>query len=148
MSGVDEDEASRGSSPDGRAPAEPTLHDAGDPPLMHGRRCRACGTCSFPPDDHGCERCGAPPTQLEAVKLGTTGTLLASTTVHLHPMGHPRPPFVVGVVHLDDGPTVQVWLAIEPSTFLPVGTKVHGVLVPRSDEDNGTVDLAFAPDAL
>ncbi len=81
------------------------------------------------------------------MELATTGTLLASTTVHLHPMGHPPSPFVVGVVHLDDGPAVQAWVAVEPSTSLPVGARVRGVLVPRSAEDLSVVDLAFAPEA-
>lgn len=129
---------------DDGAAAEPTLHDTDDPPSLYGRRCTSCGALSFPPVDYGCERCGAQPEHLEVAALATSGTILASTTVHLHPMGHPPPPFVVGVVHLDDGPTVQAWLAVEPTAFLPVGTRVHGVLVARSGE--ATVDLAFAPE--
>lgn len=126
-----------------RASAEPTLYDADTPgtPTLHGRRCSACGHIFFPPQDYGCEACGATPEHLAVEDLAGIGTLIASAAVLRHPLA----PFAVGTVILDAGPPVRAVIETPGTRLLP-GTRVHASLVPSGHDDDGVevVELRFA----
>ena len=124
-----------------RISAEPTLHDAsGDVPALHGRRCIGCGRPFFPPQDYGCEACGAGPGSLVAEDLPGTGTLVASVEV-------PRrgaTSFRVATIVLDSGPAIRAMLDA-PRGVKP-GTKVRSTLVRSGERDgNEVVELHFVP---
>lgn len=124
-----------------RLSAEPTLHDAyGDPPSLHGRRCTQCGRAFFPPQDYGCEACGAGPENLTAEELPGTGTLVASAAV---PRDHARS-FRVGTIVLDAGPAIRALLDAPPG-IVP-GARVCSSLVPSGMRDGReVVELHFVP---
>ena len=117
----------------------------GQPPVIVGQVCQACGRRSFPPDPYGCEACGATADQLSATELGSAGVIHAVATVHRH--HHPRPetPFTVITVVLDDGITLKGVLEGDPAAAV-VGARVQGVTVPWETADDGAevVDLRFA----
>lgn len=52
--------------------------------LLRGMRCNACGGLFFPPQQYGCEACGADQTHLGEELLPSTGTLHSFTTVYVH----------------------------------------------------------------
>ncbi len=129
----------------GPIPAEPTLYDApagGAEVLadLHGRRCAACGHVFFPPQDYGCEACGAAGDRLAPQDLPGRGALVASARVHQHPLA----PFTVGTVLLDAGPAVTALIDAPPGGLAP-GARVRARLV-RSDERDGreVMELRFA----
>ena len=126
-----------------RISAEPTLYDADTEgtPTLHARRCTACGHTFFPPQDYGCESCGAAPEHLAPTDLPTTGTLIASATVLRHPLA----PFTVGTVALDSGPAVRAVVEV-PDGGLSPGTRMGAILVATGTRDDGdTVELRFTP---
>jgi uncharacterized OB-fold protein len=132
-----------------RRSAHPGLYPAeGERPPLSGQRCASCGRLSFPPNPYGCESCGAEPGSLESHALAGAGTLAAFATVHLHPLKGIDAPFTIGVVVLDDGPTVRATLTCPTDEGLEVGDRVHSVLVPQQGDDEGTevVELRFAPE--
>lgn len=127
-----------------RISAELSLHGTGAagsaPPLLHGRRCTACGHVFFPPQSYGCEACGAPPECLAAEELAGVGTLVASVEVLRHPLA----PFTVGTVTLDAGPTVPAVVESPEGPLVP-GTRMRAILFVAGDEaGHDVVDLRFA----
>ena len=134
-----------GRSAPARIPAEPSLYDApatGEQalPALRGRRCTACGHVFFPPQDYGCEACGAAGDRLAPQDLPGRGALVASARVHQHPLA----PFTVGTVLLDAGPAVTALIDAPPDGLAP-GARVRARLV-RSDERDGceVMELRFA----
>lgn len=124
-----------------RLSAEPTLHDAsGNPPSLHGRRCTACGRAFFPPQDYGCEACGADPEHLADEELPGTGTLVASVEVPHRPGSSLR----VATIVLDAGPAIRATLDAAPG--ITPGARVRSILVPSGTRDGReVVELHFVP---
>lgn len=98
-----------------RVPIEPGYFtiptDPGEPPLLLGSRCRACGECFFP-RRVVCARCLAKDT--EDVTLGPRGVLHTWTYVHVPLFGSRRGSeegYAVGQVDLPEGPRVQAVLS-------------------------------------
>lgn len=124
-----------------RVAAEPTLYDADavDAPPLHGRRCTACDEVFFPPQDYGCESCGAGPGRLVAEDLPGTGRLVASVEV-------PRPPLApvrVATIVLDCGPALRAVLDVPAGGVAP-GVRVRSTLVPVGERDGREiVELHF-----
>ncbi|ARU05549.1 hypothetical protein CCO03_13435 [Comamonas serinivorans] len=107
-------------------------------PMLKGVRCQACHEVAFPPQHHGCERCGA--THLTDVDLSADGAVLGSAAVHIHAKPYPPVPFTVVEVRLDAGPVVRALL--NGSGPAPrAGQRVHGVL--REGAEAGVLDFQF-----
>jgi uncharacterized OB-fold protein len=129
--------------------AQPALYTADGAPKLNGGRCKSCGYVFFPPQNYGCESCGALPDQLEPTALAGLGTLQSFATVHLHQdrsgKGTPAP-FTVGLIVLDDGPAVRAILTAPTDEGLRIGDRMHSVLAPAgtSDEGKQIVELRFA----
>lgn len=117
-----------------------------NPPSLHGIECIACGHVFFPPQNLGCERCGATGTALQPRRLAGSGTLMARVTVHLHAKPERSAPFVVGTVQLDDGPVVRTLLDAAPDALPLIGSPMAAVLTPVAELPGGaaTYDLRFA----
>jgi uncharacterized protein len=126
-----------------RVPIEPgyfTIPDApGEPPLLLGSRCQACGE-HFHPRRAVCARClheGC-----DDVELGPTGTLWTWTYVHV-PLFAKKDGSVeaygVGQVDLPEGPRVQAILVGGPDDF-EIGMELELDLeVLRTDPDGDDV---------
>ena len=133
--------------PDRKA-LQPELYspDSGGIPSLNGGRCRACGYVFFPPQRYGCESCGAPPEQLDAVQLAGSGRLHSYATVHLHQAKDIEAPFTVGLIVLDDGPAIRSTLAERTDAGLAIGDRMASVLVAAGIDPDGNelVELRFA----
>jgi uncharacterized OB-fold protein len=118
--------------------------DAGNP-FLNGGKCRACGYVFFPPQRYGCESCGAPPEQLDAVQLAGRGRLHSYATVHLHQGKDIQAPFTVGLIVLDDGPTIRSMLTNRTDTGLAIGDRMNSVVVAAGTDQEGNemVELRF-----
>jgi len=131
-----------------RKAVHPELYAPGpdDNPELNGGKCRACGYVFFPPQRYGCESCGAPPEQLEAVKLAGRGILYSYATVNLYQGKDIEAPFTVGVVVLDDGPAVRSVLANSAEAGLAIGDRMKSVMVTTGANQEGDemVELRFA----
>ncbi len=119
--------------------AQPTLYESGTDaiPALKGRRCKSCGYAFFPPQDYGCEKCGALPDQLASIALPANGQLHSFATVHRHRDERVEVPFTVGVVLLDAGPAVTAILAAPTDDGLKIGDRMRGVLVPMKSQSTG-----------
>lgn len=82
-----------------------------------GSRCPECGIAAWPARAV-CHNCGQAP--VEIVALEPTGTLLTYTTVWV-PRPGLEPPFILGQVKIDDGPTI----------FCHVGSIDDSITVPH-----------------
>jgi uncharacterized OB-fold protein len=131
-----------------RKAAQPELYsaDSGDNAELNGGKCRACGYLFFPPQRYGCELCGAPPEQLESVKLAGRGRLHSYATVHLHQGNDLKPPFTIGVIVLDAGPAIRSVLTSPTDAALVIGDHMKSVIVEAGAdaEGNEMVELRFA----
>jgi hypothetical protein len=96
---------------------------------LAGSTCRRCGLVAFPFEPFGCERCGAPPPELEATALATHGRVRSVAVVHRHHRTDPPTPFVVVDVALDAGPAVTALLADGGEADAAIGDPVRGVVV-------------------
>jgi uncharacterized OB-fold protein len=127
---------------------QPELYsaDSGDNPELSGGKCRACGYVFFPPQRYGCESCGAPPEQLESVKLAGRGRLHSYATVHLHQGKDIKSPFTVGVIVLAGGPAVRSVLTTPTDVGLTIGDHMKGVIVEVGADAQGDqmVEWRFA----
>jgi uncharacterized protein len=121
--------------------AQPTLYSvgAGGPPSLKGGRCRVCGYRFFPPQQYGCESCGASPDQLEAAALPGRGRLHSFATVHLHQGKGVEAPFTVGVILLDDGPAIRTILTSRTGDGLKAGDRMAATLVAQGSDEQGRV---------
>lgn len=127
-----------------------TLYSLPDSPKgvakLKGRRCD-CGYTFFPPQDYGCEACGAGPEKLSPVDLSGRGVLESFVTVHKHRFGTPKPPFCVGTIRLDDGPSIVALLACADEEGLAIGQTVQAIMVDAGQESGGdaVVECQFSP---
>ena len=130
--------------------AQPELYSTAPAgtPALNGGRCRACGYVFFPPQQYGCEACGALPDQLEAVSLAGSGALHSFATVHLHQGKGIEAPFTVGVILLDDGPAIRSILTNRTSEVLKAGDRMIATMVSQGADENGReiVELRFGQD--
>ncbi len=127
-----------------------TLYSPPDSPegaaVLKGRRC-GCGYTFFPPQDYGCEACGAGPDTLSPVDLSGRGVLESFVTVHKNRFGTPKPPFCVGTIRLDDGPSIVALLACADEGELAIGQAVEAAMVATGEESGGeaVVECHFSP---
>ena len=85
--------------------------------------CDACGSTRWPPQEYGCEVCGAHGPSIRQVQLPAAGTLRSHAWVYRHPTA-PEPYLVVEVA-LDDGPLVRA-LGVHDLSPRP-GSRVRAV---------------------
>jgi uncharacterized protein len=128
--------------------AQPELYTAEAAPKLNGGRCKKCGYVFFPPQNYGCESCGALPDQLEPIALKGSGTLNSFATVHLHQDRSGKglqAPFTVGLIVLDDGPPVRSILTAPTDAGLRIGDRMQSVLTAAGTNDEGKqiVELRF-----
>jgi uncharacterized OB-fold protein len=123
----------------------------GEPHLIGGR-CKECGNHTFPVMP-GCPKCSG--MEIEAVPLGTTGTLWAWTVQGFPPKSPPYlgendpdkfKPFGVGYVELSDLIVESRLTESEPAR-LNEGMAMEMVLEPLFTDDDGNevVTYAFKP---
>ena len=118
--------------------AQPALYSgSGNPPSLNGGRCRRCGYVFFPPQQYGCESCGAPRGELEAVTLPGRGQLHSFATVHLHQGKGIEAPFTVGVILLDDGPAIRSILTNRTGQELKAGDRMSATMVSQGSDEHG-----------
>ncbi len=128
--------------------AQPTLYTVDAAPKLNGGRCRKCGYIFFPPQNYGCEYCGALSDELEPAALAGMGKLHSFATVHLHQDRSGKGlqgPFTVGLIVLDDGPAIRSILKEPTDAGLRIGDRMHSLLVPAGTNDEGkqVVELRF-----
>ena len=131
-------------------PAQPALYSAsGNLPSLNGGRCRRCGYVFFPPQRYGCESCGAPREELEAVALPGRGQLHSFATVHLHQNKGIEAPFTVGVILLDDGPAIRSILTNRTGEGFKAGDRMSATLVAQGSDEQGreVMELRFEKSA-
>jgi len=125
----------------------PALYTIGKegPPSLNGGRCRNCGYVFFPPQQFGCESCGAPAEQLETVTLAGRGKLHSFATVHLHQSKSIEAPFTVGVILLDDGPAIRSILTSRAGEGLQAGDRMSATTVRQGVDEQGrdVMELRF-----
>ena len=131
-------------------PAQPTLYSGAEhPPSLNGGRCRKCGYLFFPPQQYGCESCGAPGEELEAVALPGRGKLHSFATVHLHQGKGIEAPFTVGVILLDGGPAIRSILTNRTGEGLEAGDSMRATMVSQGSDAQGreVMELRFEKSA-
>lgn len=130
-------------------PREPTLFtapEAPDVPALKGVRC-SCGYVFFPPQDYGCEKCGAEPSEFTPVELAGRGTLQGFATVHRQKFGDMETPFTVGSILLEEGVAIMGLLTCRTDQGLAIGQPAQAALVEmkKDKEGNSIVDCRFTP---
>jgi uncharacterized protein len=78
------------------------------------QHCRQCGTYQFYPRPF-CLACDS--ADVEWAPARGTGTIYAQTTVHLQVLPELAPPYVVGLVQLDEGPRYTATIVDGPSAI-------------------------------
>ena len=87
-----------------------------------GNECRKCGSSYFPPRIV-CTRCGRE-SQMADKKFNGNGEIMSFTTIRVPPdTFKDEAPYVVGIVKLEDGPSVEGHI-IENGKRIEIGTKV------------------------
>lgn len=108
-----------------KSPLHPGLYDpALEHPELHGTACAKCRSVFFPPITLGCEKCGAPPDQLQATSIAAKGSLHSIATVHMHGGKDMQAPFTIAEVQLDDGPLIRAVMS-GPATAADIGSRVR-----------------------
>ena len=113
----------------------------GEPAVLVGRECRSCGRLHFPPQDYGCEGCGAHGEAFREVALGGTGRIKGLAALHRHDLAGVATPAWIAEIALDDGPALEALLDDADGETLSAGDRVTAVLVAADDG----VDLRFKP---
>ncbi len=128
------------------AASQSNLYSVSPDPMLNGGYCRACGYVFFPPQNYGCESCGASPEKLEPKSLKGEGVLSSFATVNLHQGKGIEPPFTVGVIVLDDGPAIRAVLTHKSGQGLKIGDRMRAVIVAAADDERGAPanELRFA----
>ena len=120
---------------------------SGSETKLLGTRC-SNGHLSFPPQQSGCEVCGAYGDEIESVELDASGTLGSFVVARRQQRpGSSAAPLVIGTVVLDAGPAVEVVLDVDDARLLSRGQHVTGHLVEVAEDESGRpiVDCFFAP---
>ena len=119
-------------STDGPALEKPALYrlaEDGQSLRLLAVRCRECTATSFPATVHGCRRCGADTSALEAVELGGAGILKNFVTLHRDVMAGFPPPAIIGEVEIAPGVVEEVHLLETDEALLARGAIVQAVPV-------------------
>ena len=113
--------------------------------VLLGTRCSG-GHVAFPPEQMGCEVCGAHGDEIETIELAASGTLTTFAMAHRQQRAGSASPLVVGTVVLDAGPAVDVVLEVADTAKLSCGLQVVGHLVPVGEDESGRtiLDCFFA----
>ena len=112
------------------------------PPALVGGRC-ACGYVFFPMQTYGCEKCGRHGDALTMAYLPGRGTLQAFSQVHLHARPHPKVPFTVLSIALDDGPLIRALLEPPVDPDLRGGAPMVATIVRQRHEGRDIATLRF-----
>ena len=123
---------------------KPTLFrpgEAGAPAVLIGRKCGACGRVHFPPQDYGCEACGAHCDDFPEVELNGTGRIKGVAALTRHDLPNVPNPAYIAEIELDAGPALEALLDAADGANLRAGDRVTAVLVVA----DGKVDLRFKP---
>lgn len=90
-----------------------------------GNVCVSCGTKYFPPRQV-CTTCRG--TEFEPYRFNGKGSLYSFTTLHQGPAGFEEyTPYSVGMIKLDEGPTVEAMLTDVNDDELEIGMKMEMV---------------------
>ena len=98
-----------------------------------GSRCGACGDVSLPPRPV-CKECGS--VDIRWAELGGGGEVRAYTVINI-PLSRmeDRSPYAVGIVKLDDGPSVSgLILGVTSGDELFVGSRVEAEYVKEGEK--------------
>ena len=98
-----------------------------------GSRCGACGDVSLPPRPV-CKECGS--VEMRWEELGGGGEVRAYTVINI-PLSRmeDRSPYAVGVMKLDDGPSVSgLILGVTSGDELSVGSRVEAEYVKEGEK--------------
>ena len=114
-----------------------TTEDTSGSLALRVTRCAEDGLIAFPPEQFGCQRCGAHGDRLVPTSVPAIGTVVDAVTVHRHRGPGPEAPFSLATVDLDDGLIVRALV----DGGVVHGAVVEGSLVPMAD---GTEWLVFA----
>ena len=114
---------------------------AGAPAVLIGRKCGACGRVHFPPQDYGCESCGAHCDDFPEVELSGTGRIKGVAPMHRHDLAGVPTPAYIAEIALDGGPALEALLDSDVGDTLRAGDRVTAVLV----DADGKVNLRFRP---
>jgi len=107
-----------------------------------GLKCKNCGTTIFPPKAF-CPGCGKP--ELEKIEMTKSGTLKSFTVIRVAPEGF-KPPYIVAIVELPEGPMVMGNLEYDPdkADFSLIGKKVSiGYKIVPGDKYSGGEGLVL-----
>jgi len=99
----------------------------------------------FPPQQYGCESCGAAREELETIALPGRGRLHSFATVHLHQGKGIEAPFTIGVILLDDGPAIRSILTNRTDQGLKAGDPMNATMVSQGSDEQGreVMELRF-----
>src|SRR3546814_232239 len=105
---------------------------------LRGQKCAICNRIAFPPNPYGCEKCGAPVSDLSDHLLRGRGRLNAFATTWYGSSKTVAVPYTVGVIALEDGPVIRALLTHPTDEALKVGAAVCAVLAPGSAPESTT----------
>jgi uncharacterized OB-fold protein len=114
-----------------------------DGAVLIGWACGQCGQRGIPRQDFGCERCGAPRSEITVSGFPARGVLRSFAAVERHAVW--PVPFLLGEVELDGGPVIHSFLSSD--TEWEPGRRVAGdpddlsrepYLIFTSEEQHGT----------
>ncbi|WP_425249081.1 Zn-ribbon domain-containing OB-fold protein [Bradyrhizobium brasilense] len=123
-------------------------------PSLKGARCAHCGFVFFPRQAYGCEVCGQAGDRLHPIALSGSGTLIASAEVHMHSNGATSgrtdvkalvAPFTIGMIKLDDGPTIRTILVEVNERNLKPGHRMVSHFIEVGSGPRRVLDIRFAP---
>jgi uncharacterized OB-fold protein len=99
---------------------------------LRGAKCTSCGELHLPPRPI-CRTCGS--RQLEWFEFKGTGRIKTFTVINV-PLSEfkEKSPYAVGIVKLDEGPTISGFLLKEKIDKLRVGERVDVVYIKGQDK--------------
>jgi uncharacterized OB-fold protein len=110
-------------APEETAPEPPRIWEKTENgAALIGWACGQCGQRGLPRQYFGCERCGAPGSDISESGISARGVLRSWASVERHAVW--PVPFLLGEVELDDGPIVHSFLSAE--TAWEPGMRVAG----------------------
>ena len=110
-----------------------------------GSKCPRCSTVFFPPKEI-CKRCRRVSIdQMIPTKLSGRGTVLTYTTVHEAPTDFERQvPYHLGIIELDEGPSVLGQIVECCNGDLTIGKRVRSVFRRVSEDGkSGTIHYGY-----